>query len=185
MSESLKAGGKFTHRIEMTGGHYLIRPEPAKNYGVSSVRIWFYVIGPMGAVQWQIGTDWFPLQAREHLRARGWPSEYDVRDAMKPKGWDLGYHSKEPRYEGQSPMDGECQVLGCKCYYDGSGLNADLLIEGFIHGGTEWLWPQLEEYYASVFEGAPFPAFTAVPQKHPDDVKAEAALSKARLQEGK
>ncbi len=172
MSQDKAAG--FEHRIEMSGGFDLRRPQPSKDYGIGSVRIWFYVIGPKGAVQWQIGTDWYPPSARAHLKEMGWPSEYDCRDAMRPKGWDLGYHAKEPQYEDQSPMTYECQVVGGKCYYDGSGLNADLLIEGFISGGTEWLWPQLEEYYACVFEGAPFPEFAAIPCKHPDDVKAEA-----------
>ena len=56
------------------------------------------------------------------------------------------------------------------------GLNADEVIEGFLAGGTDWLWPKLEEYYACIFEGAPFPDFTPHYLPHPDDrPKPEAA----------
>lgn len=138
----------FERRVEVSPGYHLIHPEPSKNYGIGPCRVWFYLIGPKGAVQFQIGTDWYPKAAREHL------SQFPPRpiwEARQPDGLDLGYHAKEPEYAGQIAHD--CALLGGQCYYDGSSLNADAMVEGFICGGTDWLWPKLEEYYRRVFEG--------------------------------
>ena len=162
---------KFTRWVETTPSRHWIRPEPSRNYGISTVRIVFYVKGPKGAVQWMIGTEWGIDPVRKHMN--GFPSHH--REYQKPTGWDLGYHAHEPQYEGQSIQCKDCSVLNGPCYYDGSGLNADLLVEGFLARGTEWLWPKLEEYYASVFEGADFPDFTAEYLPHPDDAESGAA----------
>lgn len=156
-------------RINISPGFYLIRPEPLKNYGIGACRIWFYVIGDKGAVQWQIGTDWYPQKAREHRM--GFPDRHEVQ----PQAWDIGYHSKTPRYEGHSPMSGTCQLIGCQCFYDGSSLSAETWVEGFVNGGTEWLWPKLEEYYRYVFEDGPHPDLTPQPRKHPDELRAASA----------
>jgi hypothetical protein len=52
-------------------------------------------------------------------------------------------------YSGQSPM-GKCDFLDV-CYYDGSSLQADEWVPKFIEGGTEWLWPALEDKYNEIF----------------------------------
>jgi len=90
---------------------------------------------------------------------------------MKPSGWDLGYHAYEAQYEGQDPHS-DCHLLGCECFYDGSGLQADEMIEGFLAGGTEWLWPKLAEVYRARFDGAEWPDFSPSYKPHPDDAKA-------------
>lgn len=155
--------------MEASPSFYLIRPEPARNFGVGTVRMTFYVRGEKGAIQWMIGTEWGIEPTRAHLAKFGW-SKHD--DPRKPTGWDLGYHSPVPHYDGQSKMDGHCDVIGSGCYYDGSGLNADLLIEGFLAGGTEWLWPKLIEVYRTYFEDAPWPDFAPHYREHPDEKKA-------------
>ena len=101
-------------------------PEPNKNYGIGDMHIIFLVIGPKGAVQWLIGTGWYVDSACKHLMGF---ARNSLTDQRRPNGWDLGYHSKEPKYEDQSPMD-QCDI--CEpCYYDGSSLNAELPIEAF------------------------------------------------------
>ena len=123
-------------------------PDPAKNYGVSSCRIVFILKGPKGAMQFIIGTNWYVPSAREHL-SQFLRTERDFQ--MKPDGWDVGYHSPVPMYEGQTPM-GECHVLKeGDCYYDGSSLQAEEWVEDFVAGGTEWLWKKLEERYRMRF----------------------------------
>ena len=161
---------KLEHWVESSPSRNWIRPEPSRNYGISTVRLTFHVKGPKGAVQWMIGTEWGIKPVREHLE--NFP--YHRHEFRAPTGWDLGYHSPTPRYEGQSVQSENCTILGGRCYYDGSSLNADDLIEGFLAGGTEWLWPKLEEYYRCVFEEAEYPDFTAHYLPHPDD-KIEAA----------
>ncbi len=68
---------------------------------------------------------------------------------------DLGYHSPEPRYEGQTSM-GACEALGGKeCFYDGSGLNAYDAFGVLVAEGSEGLWKFLEKYWHDVFDCAP------------------------------
>lgn len=160
----------YERRVEVTPGYDL----RSAGYGIASCRIWFYVIGPKGAVQWQIGTDWYPPSAREHLLGMGWPSEHDLRHAMQPQAWDIGYHSPTPRYDDQTPMPGKCHLLGSECFYDGSSLNAESWTEGFIAGGTDWLWPKLEEYYRFTFEGGEHPDLTPTPRLAPEKKAREA-----------
>ncbi len=157
----------FETWVECQPSYYLIRDEPAKNYGVGNMKIVFYLKGPKGAVQWMIGTEWGIKPVREHLDRFGW-SKYD--DPRQPKAWDIGYHAHEPQYEDQSKMGDDCHVLGGPCYYDGSGLNAEPFVEGFLAGGTDWLWPKLAEVYRAWFEDGKWPDLTPEYRKHPDEV---------------
>lgn len=61
-------------------------------------------------------------------------------------------------------MADNCHVLGGKCYYDGSGLQADEWLKEFLEGGTDWLWPKLEERYYLQFYGE-YPAPATPPDK--------------------
>lgn len=158
----------FERWVECHPSRNWIRTDPNRNYGITNMKMLFYVRGPKGAVQWMIGTEWGIKPVRDHL-AR-FPRD-DMDKMRQPHGWDLGYHSFKPMYEGQSALSENCPALnGDRCFYDGSGLNADLLIEGFLARGTEWLWPQLEAYYRCTFEGEPFPEFKFEYLPHPDDV---------------
>lgn len=68
-----------------------------------------------------------------------------------PQPADLGYHSPVPMYEGQNSM-GECNLLGGICYYDGSGLRAEEVLETLIREGSDAVWAFLDEEYARRFE---------------------------------
>lgn len=164
--------GDFVRRIEFQPGYCWIKPEPHRNFGNASVRMRFVLIGAKGAVQWMIGTEWMPEAARNDVARRRAAHRLTRRDdeGQKPVGYDLGYHAREPQYEGQRPH-GECEYLGCACYYDGSGLAADELVEGFLNGGDDWVWNRLEAYYQCRFEGADYPSFAPIIMPHPDDRK--------------
>lgn len=63
---------------------------------------------------------------------------------------DVGYHSPRPMYEEHSPM-GSCHLLEGDCFYDGSGLQAEKLLERVMVNGEivdDLIWVFLEEYYA-------------------------------------
>jgi hypothetical protein len=141
----------FERRIEFSPAFDKRSSDPAKNFGIGAVRIWFYLIGPEGAVQWQIGTDWYVPSAQDHLYSL---SAYRRDKALRPQAWDLGYHSPRPLYEGQEPNSHDCEVLGGPCYYDGSSLNAERLIRPFLEGGSEAVWRELEDFYRSTFAQA-------------------------------
>ena len=157
--------GNFKRQIFIKPAFDWRRESDHRNFGIGSIRIWFILIGEQGAVQWQIGTEWFTESARAHL------AHFSREPKHKPDGWDLGYHSKEPRWEGQLEMDCDHLPEG-KCYYDGSTMNADLLVEGFLNGGDDWVWNRLEAYYDHVFAEKEFPNFDPIIVPHPDDRKA-------------
>lgn len=124
--------------------------DPKKNYGVSSALILFILKGRMGAIQFVISTNWFVPTAREQLRQ--FEHTLENNSKMRPEAWDVGYHSPKPMYEGHTPMDQECDLVeDGKCYYEGTTLYAEEWIEDFVAGGTEWLWPRMEEEYHARF----------------------------------
>lgn len=140
----------FERRIKFTPAFDKRDADPNKNYGIGAVRIWFYLIGPKGAVQWQIGTEWYVRSAQDHLnslRAGALPSG----NPYQPKAWDLGYHSPTPHYDGQTVIDDDCEVIGGPCYCDGSTLNAERLVNPFLEEGETGVWRELEAYYHVVF----------------------------------
>lgn len=115
-------------------------PNPSKNYGIHGVDMRMYVIGPRGAVQFVLYTDWHLPHVDEELRAKG------VR--IQPMPADLGYHSPIPTYKGQEDWGrDDCDLIGCRCYYDGSGLNAERIYEVLLREGSEGVWRELETYY--------------------------------------
>jgi hypothetical protein len=173
-----QGAGKFERRVEVTPGHCWLHENPNKNYGVAACRVIFYVIGAKGAVQWMIGTDWYPKAARDHL------SKFAYRNEVQPQAWDIGYHAREPQYEGQTCLTNDCHLLGGKCFYDGSSLSAEEWVEGFLNGGTEWLWPRLEEYYRSVFEGGKYPDVSPIIKPNPAISKALARCPSTEEQRG-
>ena len=122
--------------------------DPSKDYGISACQITFILKGPLGAVQFMIGTDWhLPDVQRER---RQWQYNFDQQyDKIHPQGWDVGYHSPRPMYCDHKPMK-NCYVLET-CYYDGSSLLAEDWVPQFIAGGTEWLWPALQQEYQRHF----------------------------------
>lgn len=163
----------FETWVDVSPSYHWMRDDPDRNYGVGNVKMTFVLRGPKGAIQFMIGTDWGIKPVRDHLEGFGF-GQYD--DPRQPKGWDLGYHAYEPQYEGQIPM-GDCHVLGGNCFYDGSSLQADAVIEGFLAGGTAWLWPKLAQVYRARFEGGEWPSFHAEYQPHPDDRPAAAGAA--------
>lgn len=79
--------------------------------------------------------------------------QFDLRYAFLPMPTDLGYHSPEPRHEGQKRMTKSCEWLdGKPCYYDGSGLAAQRVFEVLLKEGDEGVWRELEAYYGRLFE---------------------------------
>lgn len=120
-------------------------PDPSKNYGIHGLDIWFILKGPKGAVQYAVT---FPvyLPSVDTSSFGSWSREI--------RGFDVGYHSPVPRYEGQSAM--ECEHLeGKQCFYDGSALRADdwtkKIFSTVGKSPDEVLWKMLEDEYIERF----------------------------------
>ena len=142
----------FTHDVVVYPAYNNRSPENP-NGGRGHCRIVFILKGTKGAIQFMVGTTWAEPNDRENSRQFYEGSKYLRLDPYMPKGWDVGYHSHTPHYEGQGVQDSNCHVLGGPCYYDGSSLMADDWIDDFVRGGTAWLWPRMEQQYRDTFEG--------------------------------
>ncbi len=125
--------------------------DPNKNYGVHGVEMRFYLTGSEGAVQFVLATNWqLPNVAREQEKTP--PSPAHTRLLMRPYPMDLGYHSHVPMYEGHTPMNIKCSVLGTDtCYYDGSSMMAQTAFTKLLTGGYEALDQYMLEFYNDTF----------------------------------
>jgi hypothetical protein len=135
-------------------------PDSSKNYGIHGVTMTWYVVGEDGAAQFKVFTNWHLPKVQDELEHRDCKRMPDFRNPgstrctcitlAKPMAADLGYHRKTPAYANQSPMDGTCEWIGGKCYYDGSGLNAERVFDLLVTDGGEAVWRELEDYYQEV-----------------------------------
>lgn len=149
----------FKHEVHFSGAYDLRRQVPSKNYGIHNMELQFWCIGPAGGISLRFYTHWYLPAQRTHRI---------IEELMKPRGVDLTIHAHAPQYEDHPPI-ANCKLTGGDCYCDGSSLYAEKWEEGFVAGGTEWLWPKLEEEYRFRFENGPAPDLTPQPRRHPDE----------------
>lgn len=124
-----------------------------EDYGIHNMEITFMVIGPAGAVEWDIGSNWYVKTAREYLE-----KFLPERVEYAPKPYALSYHSPSALYEGQTPAFSNCKFIGgVPCYCDSHFSAAGLLVEPFLAQGEDYLWPKLEAYYRFTFGGGEWP----------------------------
>lgn len=129
-------------------------PDPSKNYGIHGMEMRFLLKGPAGVVQFVLYTGWHLRRVQEELDRKPVDPRFPHL-LCHPTPADLGYHSPTPKYDGQTSIQESCPYLdGRPCYYDGSGLNAEPVYWGFVEHGEEWLWAEMERYYAGCFSGA-------------------------------
>ena len=122
--------------------------DPKKDYGIHCVDVTFFLRGKEGAVQFSVFSGWFlPETVKEY--------KYGGRDlgSSYPMATDLGYHSYVPKYEGQNCLIKKCPILHDKpCYYDGSGLNAEPVMDRLLKEGSDAVWEELEKFYIEMFK---------------------------------
>ncbi len=115
--------------------------DPFKNYGVGNVRMCWYLRRPKAVIQFEVLTGWY----LQHLKA-----EFPTGNPY-PMAVAIGYHAYEAKYEHQTSM--ECHLLeGGKCFYSGSGLQAEEYLKLLIEKGSEAVWERMEEFYKYHFE---------------------------------
>jgi hypothetical protein len=137
----------FEKLITFTPAYDKRHPDPSKNYGIHGVSIKFVLIGSEGATQFVLYTNWqLPHVTKEHL-----DKQLGVELFFMPMPADLGYHSKVPHYEGQEPIEQNCEYTKGPCYYDGSGLAAERVYKVLLEKGDEGVWGELEKYYYDIF----------------------------------
>lgn len=139
--------GTLEKIVRMSGAFDKRNPDPSKNYGVHGMEIRFVLKGDAGAVQFVVFTPMHLPHVQEEMwrnnRHREW-------NPFEPMGADIGYHAREPQYEGQESMTCDLLPEG-RCYYDGTSLGADEFMPTFLAGGDKAVWKMLEERYVERF----------------------------------
>ena len=81
---------KFERIVEFSSAYNKQDPDPAKDYGISVVRVQFILKGEHSAVTFLFGTNWVP----EHIqRQRHDDGKNCAYFQLEPQGFDLGYHA--------------------------------------------------------------------------------------------
>ena len=140
---------EFDTEIHVEPGHAIRKTKgDGQNYGVHSMGIRFLLHGPKATVQFLMWTGLTPEQV---------PAQYgDEWVHRAPMAADLGYHADAPTYEGQEEyghFDCDFRPSG-KCFYDGSGLNAERLLPIALMDGHGGVFRALQTYYDNVFGDA-------------------------------
>ena len=140
--------------VEFTPAFDKRNPDPSKNYGIHGVELRMVLKGIRGAVQFVLYTNWHLPHVQKELNEKAtYRDEMYIECTLNPMPADLGYHSPEPIYEGQSQCSDSCSYLdGKPCYYDGSGLNAKRVYEVLLKKGDVGIWEELEQKYKDMFE---------------------------------
>ena len=122
----------------------------SEGYGIRAVSMRWLLKGSKGVMQFLVFTGWHLPLVGERL----FMNEKDLGsyNPFAPVGADVGYHSPEPMYKGQEQIMDSCPYLdGKPCYYDGSGLAADRLLNLLIEKGGDAVWENLEQRYYTTF----------------------------------
>lgn len=139
------------------------------DYGIHGMDLRFSVKGSKGAITITIFTNWMLPQhqvSAQEIYTRG-----KFGHLCRPWFVDIGYHSKEPQYEGQEPQD-NCEMTGGLCYSDGSATwGNECWRDGFLHGGSDWLFSRMEDEYRHRFENGPPVDLTPIPRQQPKEQK--------------
>lgn len=145
MKEKTENG--FVRHFEITPAFDKRNPDPSKNYGIHGMDFKWVLVGPKGATQFEIFTNWQLPHVQKELERK----KETCLSTPIPADW--GFHSPIPQYEEAKVVVDDCTYLGGKpCYYDGSGLRARDIYNEFTEKGEDWLWGKLLEYYNELFK---------------------------------
>jgi hypothetical protein len=123
-------------------------------HGLHGMTMSWVLIGPKGAVNWDMYlNNWVPgntnsiggVLCQDPVSVI--PANGILDDGM---AWDLGYHTSVPSPDLHGPN--KCEFLSDhECYYDGSGLAAQPLLDAFLEHGPQAIWAALARFYGRVF----------------------------------
>ncbi len=121
--------------------------DPAKNYGIHGMELRFYCRFDDGSViQFVVYTGWMLPQNR----AASTKVDDFCQYWRSPMAAHLGYHSIHPLYKGQQCLQDKCDLYnGAPCYYDGSTMAAEPVLERLIAEGHDGVWAALESFHAA------------------------------------
>lgn len=136
----------FEKIIEISPAYDKRDADPKKNYGIHGMELRFVLKGELGAVQFVFYTAIHLPHVAEELWRNNQHRDWNP---FKATGFDIGYHSKVPQFDGHDKVRDDCPYTDGPCYYDGSSLQADEFAPTFIANGADAVWEMLEERYKS------------------------------------
>lgn len=115
------------------------------NGGIDGGSLYWTLIGPLGAVSFEMLTDWYPASVPWHMIASG---------ARGPMMGQISWHRPADRVApGEDLYRSDlCAYLGVPCRYRVCYSCADPALEALLSGGSEALWGKLEALYQEEFE---------------------------------
>lgn len=137
-------GETLRREVRFGKGHAIRKTRgDGQDYGIAAMEIRFLLHGEHGSTQFLLYTGWYP----EMVPVPGYRHS-EWRHAA-PSAWDLGYHWDVPQYADQGSMpECDCRPSGI-CFYDGSSLRADGVLERFFLEGEGAVWEVLEAEYTA------------------------------------
>lgn len=114
-----------------------------ENHGIFGGALWFTVVGPMGAVSFELHTDWYPPSVPQHL----WQA---MAFRPYPKAAHVSWHTPVP---AGTPDAVSCEYSETDyCLPETAYHYADRHRELLLNEGSEAMWAQLEQDYRKEFE---------------------------------
>lgn len=124
--------------------------DPAKNYGIHDVHIYFCVKGEKGCAIFSMGTEWFLPETNSWMIECS--QRIGAREKWQPRGNAVCYCSPTPLHDWQVNNGREnCDWLGCTCYGDCSYTISDTVVQLLISKGSDAVWEWLENWYNETF----------------------------------
>lgn len=122
-------------------------PNPAKNYGIGGVRIFFTLKGPKGGITWEVLTPMFLPKTHKETCAKHAQAGETLEILYRGMGGPISYHRLKPTFKGQE-KGGPCTVTGKKfCYSDCGFIAGGDLYDVFLEKGEDAVWEEMEKWY--------------------------------------
>lgn len=123
----------FEHRVEFRPGF----DDVPGGRGIDGGEFYFTVIGPSGAVAFQLLNNWYPATITTDLSAL---------HKMMPMGGVVSWHARTP-WDAEPPERLDCPYLNGPCFVRTSYSEGDALKQTLLEHGSKGLWQTLEALY--------------------------------------
>jgi hypothetical protein len=154
---------EFEKRVEVFPG-YDHRDDPRDTRGAHNLSIRFTIIGPLGAITWDLNTGWmerpllgaYQANAGQQRRSDTPGADHRLRD-YSPRAGAVSSHAHdqlEDYWVGPQP----CNVLGGECYGDTGYTIGDTVLAAMFKDGHDGIWRELRVIYDAWLAAAPVTA---------------------------
>lgn len=126
--------------------------DPSKDYGIGCAHMVFRLIGPKGAIEFDVFTGWYLAHVAERLRREPVGHYKGARHALEGHAGATYFHQHTPMWDDQEPED--CKLLGGPCYCDVGYTIGDDLWEGLVTGGEPGLWKRMKALHDDLGESS-------------------------------